>query len=456
MKLRSKVLLGFLAAIPLAIIVLLLWLAGTRSRARTLAEEAGIPWPVEYVSEEIPDEENAAVLYRAAWNALEPEPDLRPTEEPQEETARREAEAYDALLEATYDELDGLQDHAAVFRRYLDRNEEAIDLLLQAARLEKCDFQPLRFLDFQELALTSEHLPKLRSSGRILWAAAVAAAASGEPNRAFEYCWGIYRMASHLSQESIVISQCVRCALLSMASSALQATSSLVDISQVPLERLDEELRRFIQLDPWFDLRMEKIQAIRYLKYGVTVFAPSDDEEADDQPPSSPEPTRYTVMSFLADFNIVTYLRFMKRLEGISRQPYWEAREELKKWESDVEKLRFYHVFAQLMLGAMSRYPEQVAKTRARVIVTRLGLALAACKHQTGSYPDRLESLVPAFIDEIPLDPLTGNPLKYLKEESGVVVYSVGRNLTDDGGKYEYSQRPRRLEKDDIAWHAPL
>ena len=38
-------------------------------------------------------------------------------------------------------------------------------------------------------------------------------------------------------------------------------------------------------------------------------------------------------------------------------------------------------------------------------------------------------------MDEIPPDPFDGKPLRYKKLEKGYVVYSVGPDGNDDGGK---------------------
>jgi len=37
----------------------------------------------------------------------------------------------------------------------------------------------------------------------------------------------------------------------------------------------------------------------------------------------------------------------------------------------------------------------------------------------------------------LPVDPFTGQPLRFRKLETGYVVYSVGENGVDDGGEEE-------------------
>ncbi len=51
---------------------------------------------------------------------------------------------------------------------------------------------------------------------------------------------------------------------------------------------------------------------------------------------------------------------------------------------------------------------------------------------QTGDFPQSLAELVPDYLPEIPVDPYSGGPLKYLRVGEGVMVYSVGPDLKDD------------------------
>ena len=50
------------------------------------------------------------------------------------------------------------------------------------------------------------------------------------------------------------------------------------------------------------------------------------------------------------------------------------------------------------------------------------------------SLPSRIEDLVPSELDVVPIDPFSGMPLRFVAEERGYVVYSLGLNRRDDGG----------------------
>lgn len=70
---------------------------------------------------------------------------------------------------------------------------------------------------------------------------------------------------------------------------------------------------------------------------------------------------------------------------------------------------------------------------------------LAVCSPATCHLPATQEALVPDYLSAVPRDPFDGQPFRYSAEKR--IVYSVGENLTDDGGD-EGRERGRRRAKD--------
>lgn len=64
-----------------------------------------------------------------------------------------------------------------------------------------------------------------------------------------------------------------------------------------------------------------------------------------------------------------------------------------------------------------------------------IALALTILKRQEGHWPDRLNELVPRYLPSLPPDPTDGQPLRYKLTESGPIVYSIGEDRHDDGGR---------------------
>jgi hypothetical protein len=74
----------------------------------------------------------------------------------------------------------------------------------------------------------------------------------------------------------------------------------------------------------------------------------------------------------------------------------------------------------------------------------RIETALYRFKAAKGRYPASLEEMVPAFLKSISMDPFgQGKPYIYRAQRSGFLLYSVGVDMKDDGGRpAKYPNQP--------------
>jgi hypothetical protein len=70
-----------------------------------------------------------------------------------------------------------------------------------------------------------------------------------------------------------------------------------------------------------------------------------------------------------------------------------------------------------------------------------LACGLERFRLHEGNYPSQLDELLPDYADRIPNDLFSPNPLHYrpLKTEGGYLIWSVGWDQKDDGGRYNTS-----------------
>jgi hypothetical protein len=66
----------------------------------------------------------------------------------------------------------------------------------------------------------------------------------------------------------------------------------------------------------------------------------------------------------------------------------------------------------------------------------QVAFALSAYQRDRGAYPKQLAELAPKYLKEIPNDLFSGKPLIYRPEKNGYLLYSVGPNGVDDGGRW--------------------
>jgi hypothetical protein len=67
--------------------------------------------------------------------------------------------------------------------------------------------------------------------------------------------------------------------------------------------------------------------------------------------------------------------------------------------------------------------------------LTKLAFALAAYRADMGVYPAKLADLTPKYVAQIPKDRFSDGDLHYSLQGGGYLLYSVGPNGQDDGGK---------------------
>jgi hypothetical protein len=82
--------------------------------------------------------------------------------------------------------------------------------------------------------------------------------------------------------------------------------------------------------------------------------------------------------------------------------------------------------------------------------LTRLAFALAAYRADYGSYPVTLDDLTPKYIREVPKDVFSDSEPHYRQDGKGYLLYSVGSNGKDDGGRgFENGRRGDECVKKD-------
>ncbi|MCX5674795.1 MAG: hypothetical protein NTX87_07290 [Planctomycetota bacterium] len=107
--------------------------------------------------------------------------------------------------------------------------------------------------------------------------------------------------------------------------------------------------------------------------------------------------------------------------------PAWWFAAKFNATGNGVGKMMF--VSAQLAIAPQT---DSACKDRIAVSATQTLIALKAYRVKTGRLPHTLQELVPDFLDELLLDSMDGEPLRYSARKK--ILYSVGTDLADDGG----------------------
>jgi hypothetical protein len=107
--------------------------------------------------------------------------------------------------------------------------------------------------------------------------------------------------------------------------------------------------------------------------------------------------------------------------------------------------------------NTVPRWLSRISKTTGeaegmtQLALTKLAFALAAYRVDRGSYPAKLADLTPKYVTEVPKDIFADADLHYAREGGGYLLYSVGPNGKDDGGKGYDDAKDNGEDWDDIA-----
>jgi hypothetical protein len=91
------------------------------------------------------------------------------------------------------------------------------------------------------------------------------------------------------------------------------------------------------------------------------------------------------------------------------------------RWWSPVDRL-----VSTVMPGA-ERVIETGDDFSAALAGAEVAVALRRYRLETGAYPDRLTTLVPAYLDAVPIDPFTGAPPVYARQGAGFSLHTGRR-----------------------------
>jgi len=94
-----------------------------------------------------------------------------------------------------------------------------------------------------------------------------------------------------------------------------------------------------------------------------------------------------------------------------------------------------YTMLAMVSIPAMSDQNLRVARAQSGLDLAVIACALERHRLENGRYPETLTALVPAYLPKAPVDVVEGQNLRYAPGREGFTLYSLGWNLTDEGGQ---------------------
>jgi hypothetical protein len=142
----------------------------------------------------------------------------------------------------------------------------------------------------------------------------------------------------------------------------------------------------------------------------------------------------------------IRYLDRMSGCETISSQPSADGLKLAETLRLEVQRdARKSAILTAMFVPGMLRGFERNAERIAQQRLVQTALAIEQYRINQNRLPNSLAELAPRLLPEIPIDPFDDIEIRYRPEGGTYAVYSVGPDLTDDGGR---KQIPRAAKID--------
>jgi hypothetical protein len=413
-------------------------------KAYATLEKAGRPMdPADVIPPDVPDVENAALLYESAILLLKAQP------APNRNLLKYLGGFSDKFLKESIE-----PDELAEFQKLIEQDavNQAISVVEQGAQRRSCRFDH----DYKAgLNMLMPNLGGFRNIIFILGAKSCLDAEAGRPDAAWNLVQTQLRLADSLRNEPILISFLVCLASIRSSCETIQRICEVAPPKAEQYKTIESLLSNYEAIEPLvLALDGERLLcgewAFNLLKNGS--FGELSASLGTEYRFGKMLPSFYSVFKplFLADH--AAYVRIMGDYTRLVQQPYSFNEKAAMMRQVDETRSRLY-IITSIFAPAMLRVNELYAESIARMRITRVGLALLQEKKAQGVFPDTLEKLNMENLD----DPFSTEPLRYKPQGQGFILYSIGPDQKDNGGspkqKKQKSARGRPAPDDwDIVW----
>jgi hypothetical protein len=322
----------------------------------------------------------------------------------------------------------------------LKANSQALLLLAQGANYEESRYPVDLTRGFETVF---PHLPKIRSAALLLELASVLHGEAHQGKEAANDVLAILALGRSLAREPSLVSQSVRAASISIA---LASWEQVLNRTEVPKDSLADVLQAFRKLEAC-EAHGEAIDrglAAERANWIALLENPPKLMEALTLPGVKiPDDERERTLARLQKGDVLKteqgqLEQVFAQLMDARKQAFpgrLKADECIQKQisEAAARKLTVLGVLLTSFAGHSVREAGSLARLRSGMV----SAALEQFRADHGAYPNELSSLVPEYLPGPILDPFDGEPIRYRKDETGIVLRSVGLQAVQQPGQKE-------------------
>ncbi|HKQ47228.1 MAG TPA: hypothetical protein VJZ71_04060 [Phycisphaerae bacterium] len=236
--------------------------------------------------------------------------------------------------------------------------------------------------------------------------------------------------------ESLLITALVQIALTARLQETLERCINLCGMDESALRDIQTQLTRHeTQPDMKKALIGERVFFLDSIQWMRSTGS---------SPPTMPMPSWWTALPVIQSIDTALALDQFEQLVASTGPPDSSLVNASMRVDHAVSNLPRYCVVSKLLFSSFSRpmvlFVRNVGRNRAlcaAVGAERFRLA-------NGRWPERLDELVPEYLNAVPIDPIDGNPIRYAIIPEGIKTWTISDDdkNEDNGGDVRRLERP--------------
>jgi len=312
--------------------------------------------------------------------------------------------------------------------QFIADNKQTLEYLHKAAPIEHCRYP----VDFSvRLGQPMYHLTDIRNCSILLNLEAIIHAENNKSRLAFRSVMSNFCLARSLAKEPTTHSQLIRGVCQRYAASSLERVLNRAEFTDEQLLEFDKALMDAEDISSIPSaLAGDRCRGIHVFKNPTLLI----EEIVGGKTLPAPILELYSALG-LAERDAIVYLDFINDYIDIAGLPLHKRLSASEIVDDKVRKVSKTHILFHIYSPRHSWIARLYLKIIAEIRAARVGIAVHRYRLATGNLPGDLEDLVPSYLDAVPEDPYDGRALRYDELETGFVVYSIGEDRKDDGGK---------------------
>jgi hypothetical protein len=426
----SKFILWLLCGLALLVISFIVWrvnLAHDVDAKLQAIRAAGLPTNGKELNAyypAVPDNENAALVMIQAFELMRNYPDDRSNE-----VASFNIPPRGQSLSTEQKKL--LSD-------YVEMNTDALAKASEAIKLSQSRYP----IDFSAGVETEfPHLMPLKNLVKAAEFKALLELESGHLTNADIAIKNILGIANTLDNEPEMMSWLVRNTSIGRATTMLERRLNADVLTDQELNEFSAGLASVegtnLLKRAVIALRANRIPYFRMTWSQLRQINEANGDSTDGMPDSERQPFLFWVSGW-HDCDLRFFLKIMNTNVAVTGLP--PPQNIIAYRNFDFEKIaktikRYHFNLSAMFLPELSSSVRVENKGFAQIRSATAALAVEHFRLAHGQLPENMNELVPQFLPTVPSDPFDGAPLRYHRLAKGYVIYSVGRDGHDDGGR---------------------